>query len=382
MKGCEEVKAVLIDDENPALLQLERLIHMDGRLEVAGKFTRVGRGLEHLTENRADVVFLDIEMPGMNGLEAGEQLMAMHPDLEIVFVTAYNHYAIEAFELNALDYLLKPVDPVRFAKTVSRIESKVKSAQTQVAEKAPQEPTVICFKRLALGDLAAAGGMLRWRTQKAQELFAFLLHQQGHWVTKDDILETLWPQLDLDKATTQLHTSVYQVRKVLKQWGVNAFIEYAHDSYRLTKLGFATDVDLFIRGTHVIQVTTEREWQQLEHALSLYQGDYLEEHDYFWAKPVREELRRKFIHGSLSAAAYELQSGRERQALQRLFPLKAKEPYSDDICRSIMRAYHAQGNQAAVASHYLDFVSLIEAELDAKPEAETIRLYNELMESR
>lgn len=379
-EGVQNVlKAVLIDDENPALLQLERLIHADGRLEISGKFTRIGSGLEHVAENQADVVFLDIEMPGMNGLEAGEKLMAMIPDLQIVFVTAYNHYAIEAFELNALDYLLKPVDPARFAKTVSRIESQLKNTQEQAGVQVPVESMVICFKRLLLGDNVAAGSLLKWRTQKAQELFAFLLHQQDRWVTKDVILETLWPQLKLDKATTQLHTSVYQVRKMLKQWGVKALIEFAHDSYRLLRIGFTTDVDLFTHGSQIGPVTTEQEWQRLEQTLNLYQGDYLEEHDYFWAKPMREELLRRYIHCSIAAAAYESQIGRERQALQRLLSLKMKEPYSDEICQSIMKVYHAQGNQAAVASEYQSFVSLIGNDLETKPEAETIRLYSELM---
>lgn len=371
------MKAILIDDENPALLQLERLIQADGRMDVLGKFTRVSSGLEYLEDNPADVVFLDIEMPGINGLEAGEKLSATHPDLHIVFVTAYNHYAIEAFELNALDYVLKPVDPARFSKTISRIESRMSTTRSMPA---PQDSVVICFKRLTLEASAESGGLLRWRTQKAQELFAFLLHQNGQWVTKDHILETLWPQLVLDKATTQLHTSVYQVRKVLKHWGVEATIEYAHDSYRLTRSGFTTDADLFIRGIRIPGVETEQEFQQLERVLHLYQGDYLEEHDYFWAKPVREELRRQYIHGSLVAAAYERNKGRERQALKRLLALQQKEPYSDEICRSVIQAYHDQGNEAALVSHYREFTNLIRNELDATPEAETVQLYLELVD--
>lgn len=64
------MRAILVDDENPALLQLERLIQGDGRIEIAGKFTQVRAALEHAEGIPVDIAFLDIEMPGLNGLEA------------------------------------------------------------------------------------------------------------------------------------------------------------------------------------------------------------------------------------------------------------------------------------------------------------------------
>src|SRR5690606_379077 len=68
-----------------------------------------------------DVAFVDIEMPGYNGLETAERLLALQPELQIVFVTAYDQYAIDAFELQAIDYVLKPVQPKRLEKTLQRL---------------------------------------------------------------------------------------------------------------------------------------------------------------------------------------------------------------------------------------------------------------------
>src|SRR5699024_10415720 len=70
----------------------------------------------------ADVLFLDIEMPNTNGLELAEKIIEVNPNIEIVFVTAYNEYAVQAFEVNALDYLLKPVKTERLAKTLARLD--------------------------------------------------------------------------------------------------------------------------------------------------------------------------------------------------------------------------------------------------------------------
>jgi two-component system LytT family response regulator len=121
VQGGIILKAILIDDEKPALLQLERLLVADGRLEIRGKFTTFAEGMVHLAQEKADIVFLDIEMPDINGLEASEYIQQMDSANIIVFVTAFSEYAVEAFEVQAFDYLLKPVYPARLAKTIDRI---------------------------------------------------------------------------------------------------------------------------------------------------------------------------------------------------------------------------------------------------------------------
>ncbi|ANA80351.1 response regulator [Paenibacillus glucanolyticus] len=117
------MKAIVIDDENPALVHMQRLIERDGRLEVAGTFTQAQDAIDQWQLCMADVVFLDIEMPGLCGLEAGERLAQLDPDVHIVYVTAYGHYALEVFKQNVQNYLLKPVDPERFSDTVTNLLS-------------------------------------------------------------------------------------------------------------------------------------------------------------------------------------------------------------------------------------------------------------------
>lgn len=115
------MKAIVIDDENPALMHMQRLIERDGRLQVAGMFTRAQDAIEQWRSCKADVVFLDIDMPGMTGLEAGERLVLLEPDVHIVYVTAE---AADSPEWDARHYLLKPVDPERFSLTVTRLEQR------------------------------------------------------------------------------------------------------------------------------------------------------------------------------------------------------------------------------------------------------------------
>ncbi|MFH0071220.1 LytR/AlgR family response regulator transcription factor [Peribacillus sp. NPDC056705] len=118
------MKAIVIDDENPALMQMQRLIHRDGRLEIAGAYTQAQDALDQWASCEADIVFLDIEMPGMNGLEAGKRLQQLDPDVHIVYVTAYNDHILASVHEGDVD-LLKPVDPQRFQQTVTVLQRRI-----------------------------------------------------------------------------------------------------------------------------------------------------------------------------------------------------------------------------------------------------------------
>lgn len=119
------MKAVVIDDENPALMHMQRLIERDGRLQIVGMFNRAQDAIAQWCSCKANVVFMDIDMPDISGLEAGERLVQLDPDLQIVYVTACDHYVQEVCERkDVLDYLLKPVDPERFSMTVTNLEQR------------------------------------------------------------------------------------------------------------------------------------------------------------------------------------------------------------------------------------------------------------------
>lgn len=111
-------KAVIIDDEQAARDRLQRLLASYEDIEIIAHAGDGERGAAIVNELRPDIVFLDIEMPELTGLEAA-RLFEYHP--VIVFVTAFNQYAVQAFEAESIDYLLKPVTLERLEKTIQRI---------------------------------------------------------------------------------------------------------------------------------------------------------------------------------------------------------------------------------------------------------------------
>jgi two-component system LytT family response regulator len=125
------MKAILIDDERLARLELKKLLAPYSEIEIVGEANNAETAIESIKLLKPDVIFLDIQMPGKNGFELLEEISGVP---EVVFVTAYDEYAIRAFEINALDYLLKPVQPNRLAETVKKILNKDSSEKLESKE--------------------------------------------------------------------------------------------------------------------------------------------------------------------------------------------------------------------------------------------------------
>ncbi|MBW4085676.1 response regulator [Paenibacillus sp. S150] len=362
------MKAILIDDEKPALQHLERLLVKDGRLEIRGKYTSARLGLQHLQQEKADIVFLDIGMPEMNGLEAAEHIGTLDRNIRIVYITAYTEYAIEAFELNAVDYLLKPVTAQRLSKTLERLESRGKQPGQESGTSAdPRSLSILCFKRLEFLDSGEPGRKLQWRTSKAQEVFALLLHNRGQWMLKDTIVDLVWPDFKPEKAVTNLHTTVYHIRKLLKTWDMGVLVEFSQERYRLTYENISFDVEDFVRGWRGTPVESDQELAGREAVLSLYQGDYLAEHHYDWAEPRRKELQAAYLQMALRSAEYELNLSRPREAQARLLSLQKVDPYSEEICRLALRSYADLGDFIGCRNHYDTYKALLHSELGIHP---------------
>ena len=113
------IRAFVVDDEELAIKRLVRLLAETGRVEVVGSSTDPVDALAALNEKPIDVLFLDIQMPGMTGFE---MLAYLDPQPLVVFTTAFDQYALQAFEVNSIDYLMKPIEASHLARALDKIE--------------------------------------------------------------------------------------------------------------------------------------------------------------------------------------------------------------------------------------------------------------------
>jgi two-component system, LytTR family, response regulator len=139
--------ALIIDDEPLARTHLRRMLETQG-VEVVGEAANAAEALQYAEALRPDILFLDIQMPGLTGMQLAGALQQSSADSLLIFVTGYSEHALEAFDHGALDYLVKPASPARLAKTLARALTRLTDArareeaaravtETAAAEKAP-----------------------------------------------------------------------------------------------------------------------------------------------------------------------------------------------------------------------------------------------------
>ncbi len=157
------IRALIVDDEEPGRINLRYAIAAHGGWQIAGECGSVAAAREFLAVAEIDVVFLDIQMPRESGLLLARSLSTQAEPPLVIFVTAYNAYAVEAFEVHALDYLLKPIDDRRLAQALER--SRLMLAQSQ---RGPYGQALRAFVGAEAGD--KAGEKLGEKQQYWQQL--------------------------------------------------------------------------------------------------------------------------------------------------------------------------------------------------------------------
>ncbi|MFF2484552.1 response regulator [Paenibacillus sp. NPDC058071] len=362
------IRTILIDDERLALRQLEHmLLEWDG-IAVVGAYTNPFAALEEAPALRPDVIFLDINMPEMDGLQAAEKLQDAIPGAQIVFITAYDRYAIDAFELSALDYLLKPINRSRIAKTVERIKNRYsidRSGREQETSLRTGPAVIHCFDTLRHSIDGGPPSPFRWRTSKALELFAYLLHNRDAFVSKDSIIELLWPGQDAKKSAAQLYTTVYQARQCLKQVGLHSEIRNMSggEGYMLQLKDASVDADLWEReGVELGELGPDTH-ELYQHWLDRYEGDYLGQYDFLWAESERQRLRAIWYHQAMKLAEYYADSAMNVPALTVYKRITALLPYYEEAHFGLMIIYDRIGDRRAVLEQYRLLCRLFKEEL-------------------
>lgn len=337
------MRVVLIDDEQIALDVLEfQLLDLEG-IVVAGKFTNPMQALAEIEKMEVDVVFLDMEMPQIHGLSFAERLISAASNLEIVFVTAHPQFALEAFEVNAIDYLLKPVIPTRLKKTIYRLQERIQFNEKNKGSGEHLTAYLMGSFRLFNGQ----DQQIKWRTKKVKELFTYLWVHQKTRKSKERLMEELWPDYPPAKASALMHTTVYQLRKTLKDNGIEDAILSINDQYVLN-VRVKTDVSVLEKAMHL----SENKYANLERNLQLYSGDFLEEEGYSWAIEKQLVIKRLFLKYLedfvIAEQEYSANPYLIELSLEKMVQL---EPYNEKYLYLILEYFGKAGNNAKMMKH-------------------------------
>jgi len=353
------ITAILIDDMRPALRELEFLLKRYPEISIAGMYTDPFEAIEKIGELKPQAVFLDINMPQLQGMDAASRILDLSPGTDIVFVTAYDQYAVEAFELHAMDYLLKPITEERLEKTVGRLRDKA----SVTMERHSTKLQIRCFGRFRMG--WEGQEPIKWRIEKARELFTFLLQNHGRDISRDELLDKLWPEADPEKAVKQLYNSTYFIRKALEGYGIGRAVISINNSYNL-KLGEA-DWDAG-RFCELAANNGGDRIRTLEEMEALYAEDYLGGEFYPWSDYERERLSKLYDQCVIELSKNYMNEKKFDRAENVLLKAYRKNPYLEDISGLLLKLYCETGNRSSAIKHYNSYAALIKEELGISPD--------------
>ncbi|UOQ86862.1 response regulator [Gracilibacillus salinarum] len=359
----------LFDDE---ILAIDFLVHQLEKLEnIHVLFTSTQPFLDEKKKmlNDIDIIFLDIEMPEISGLELAEKILAYNPSIHIVFVTAFDQYAIKAFELHALDYLLKPVSLDRLKNTVQRV--------TFTPFEAKDNNSIHPLHLHVLGDLSfqfedkSEPENIKWRTAKSKELFLYLLHHEGSVVLKSKIVDTLWHHLDVEKAFSHLYVTIYHIRQALQSSYKNIKIVNTEDGYQLKLHHVLLDKNEWKHQLFDTASLAKADLEEQERIMHLYKGSYLESHDYIWVEGERFELEEIWLHHAQLIADAFNQTKHHEKAIHWYTAILKKRPEDERAAFALMKIYASLHYRMLVNHQYKQLQrNLAELDLTIDPQIE------------
>lgn len=357
------MKAIIIDDESLALEYLSNQLNKNSSIKILGEFVSFDTKdyIDLLKE--IDIAFLDIEMPEISGLELAEQILEINPSVIIVFITAFNEYAVQAFELNALDYLLKPVQSDRLKKTLERIINQANSSEKLLIPAEESLQINLC-EDLSFNLPNDSQYNVQWRTTKSKELFLYLLHNAEKINRKSELIDLLWPDFDSEKAYSQLYTAIYHVRKSLKQFGSHFSLKSMQEGYILFTNDLYIDIVEWESSLSLLPLLKSDTIHQYENLMEFYTGGYLSKMDYSWTEPEKYRLEKLWTKVAYDIAHYYEEQLDTENAEDWYVKIVAAKPEEEQAHFALMKIYATLGLGLLVEHQYKQLQKTLE-ELDS-----------------
>ena len=272
------MKIISIDDEvwpsNLLKLMVEQIKNNNpdfSEVEFTSYFTNTADAMIYLENNIVDLIFLDVEMPGMNGLAFAAQIEALNIQSKIVFVTAYSKYALDAWKTSAIDYLLKPFDSANVERALKRALPKT-TAGNKI--KTTDSPLFLrCFPKF---ELLVNGTPKAFQSKRAKELLAYLIHNQGCWVETGTLVYEMFGDLDEKSCKSHYRVILARLKKELASCNAENIIETKYGAVRVNIPIDSCDYYMLLEGRNV----------------ELFRDEYMQ--DYSWAEAERTRLFRKY----------------------------------------------------------------------------------------
>lgn len=374
------MKVILIDDEKPMLFIMQKMISKIPEIEIVGSFQNAGDAYKFIKGNKVDLAFVDINMPEENGLDFARKLSDETENIAISFLTAHKEFALEAFEVHAFDYIVKPVSQARLEATIQRARKRFAHSNPPVRERAAL-PKLFVYCLGGMEVRCEESRTVQFSSSKSAELLAYLLLKNGRFVSKWRVMEDVFRGMPLQNAEIYLNTTVYKLRKALEPHGMKSAIISANESYKIDIKDIYTD---FIDFESRVSGFSDLNYSNLEDALrteGLFAGDLFGERDYYWSLPQKERLSEVYWSFAKRLVNYLLEGNQLTTALQILKKLVFINELDEEINCLLMKVYAVQKDKLSLERQYERYEKALQRELGIAPEMTAANLYTSLIKS-
>ena len=260
------LNTIIIDDEPLALDLMESYVRKTPFLNLVGKYSSAVKATEALQDKDINLIFVDIQMPELNGIILAEKMRELYPDLVVIFITGYEQYTLDALKVKADYYMTKPYDSRDIKEVLER--AKLLSARQK------KRVYIRTFGRF---DLFIDGKAVYFSNTKAKELLALCVDHRGGAVTIEEAADKLWEDRIYDSRVKNLYRkAVMQIRQILSEYGVEEIFSGNRGSCQIDILKVDCDYYELLKGNP----DAVREWE--------ITGNYLQE--YSWAEETCARL--------------------------------------------------------------------------------------------
>lgn len=369
------MKVLLVDDESIMLLAMKRMLSSIEGVELVGSFQRAEEAFTFLCNHDVDLAFLDIQIGNDDGIELARKLRLHHIELDIVFTTSHADYAMQAYDVYPLDYMVKPISKKRLAQTITRAASKregISVVRSSPVANRLKVQMLGCFETSSTGQ-----GTVKWISKKSEELFAYLLINRGGSVAKERVIEHIFPDMPIKNAEIYLNTAVYQLRKALGTHGFKEIVISGQEKYRVDLRRVDVDFIQFEQGVELLaKIHADNEAVAIELEKQML-GELLENRSFAWATPEREGINILYASYANTLANWLLACERYPEALQIARRMIARNAFDEETNRLLVHILGAMGDKHALHRHYQQYVEMMQQELNLQPSVTMQQLYSE-----
>ena len=227
-----------------------------------------------------------------------------------------------------------------------------------------------------------SGKPVKWQTKKVEELFAYLLLHRGKRLDKWELGEVLWQDEEDKKITTNLHTTLFRLRKTLIEEGIDvsiASVKGGNSGYSLTLGQIPCDLDLFAASPLHQEKITAANIAGAERVLGLYRGELFSDLEYYWCIAERERMKTQYMLTAERVVEFYTKNNEHYKAVSLIQQILKTDPYDEKAHCMMMKAYVGLKDKNALAKHYAALKKLFLDEFDASLMTETTELYRSLM---